>query len=352
VKILLDTRKIEDYGIGVYIRNLFQGFVDSGRFMCRTIHLKGTDSLDLPEEFTIDVSAKNYDFLEHVEIPLKTKKYQDHWYFSPHYVYPLFVSQKLLVTVHDLIHFRFPHLFKPAVRVEAGKYFMRRVRKKAAIVFAVSQTTKNDLVEMFRFDESKVRVIHNGIADIFFEHEKQPRLLDFPYILYTGNLKPHKNLGVLIEAFSLIKDRFPDIRLVLAGVEPDRAFKKAAADSGVADRVVTKGFLSQEELIRFIDGAEFFVFPSLYEGFGFPPLEAMARKKAVISSPGGSLRETLGDNALFFSPDSAEDLAEKITLFIENEGKKGDYETKGFDHCQRFRWGKTIGEYISVLIDK
>lgn len=139
-------------------------------------------------------------------------------------------------------------------------------------------------------------------------------------------MKPHKNLGVLIEAFSLIKDRFPDIRLVLAGVEPDRAFKKAAA--------------------------EFFVFPSLYEGFGFPPLEAMARKKAVISSPGGSLRETLGDNALFFSPDSAEDLAEKITLFIENEGKKGDYETKGFDHCQRFRWGKTIGEYISVLIDK
>lgn len=96
------------------------------------------------------------------------------------------------------------------------------------------------------------------------------------YVLYEGNLKFHKNLGVLIEAFCLIKDRFPDIGLVLAGVEPDRAFKQAAAES--------------------------FVFPSLYEGFGSPPLEAMARKKAVISSVGGSLREILGDNALFFSP--------------------------------------------------
>lgn len=352
MKILLDTRKIKDYGIGVYIQNLFQGIVDSGGFACRAVCLKGTDCLDLPRESLIEVTAKNYDFREHAEIPLKTRKFKDYYYFSPHYVYPIFISQKLLVTVHDLIHFKFPHLFKPAVRVEAGKFFMRQVRKRAAIVFAVSQTTKNDLQDLFGFEESRIRVIYNGIAEIFFTQEPQPAVFDFPYMLYTGNLKPHKNLPLLLKAFSRIKDRFPDFRLVLAGVEPDRAFRRSLADLGIAGRVVTKGFLTQQDLIRFIDGAEFFVFPSLYEGFGFPPLEAMARKKAVISSPGGSLKEILDNNALHFSHDSAEELAEKITLFIENEGIKKDYETKGFTHSLKFRWDKTIEEYISVLIDK
>jgi len=229
---------------------------------------------------------------------------------------------------------------------------MRQVQKKAAVVFAVSHTTKNDLQEMFGFDESRIKVIYNGIAEIFYQQEPQPSVFDFPYLLYTGNLKPHKNLLVLIEAFSLIKDRFPDFRLVLAGVLPDRSFMQALIHLGIADRVVTKGYLAQQDLVRFIDGAEFFVFPSLYEGFGFPPLEAMARKKAVISSPGGSLKEILGDNALYFSPDSAEELAEKITFFIENERIKKDYETSGFAHSLNFRWKKTLQEYISVLIDK
>ena len=352
MKILLDTRKIHDYGIGVYIQNLFQGIANCEDFECRAIHLKGADPLELPQKSFIEVSAKNYDFLEHVEIPFKTRKFRDYYYFSPHYVYPLFISQKLLVTVHDLIHFKFPHLFKPTVRVEVGKFFMRQVRKKAAVVFAVSHTTKNDLLEMFRFDESRINVIYNGIAEIFYQQEPQPSFFDFPYLLYIGNLKPHKNLAVLIEAFSLIKDRFPDFRLVLAGVLPDRPFRQALAHLGITDRVVTKGYLAQQDLIRFIDGAEFFVFPSLYEGFGFPPLEAMARKKAVISSPGGSLKEVLGDNVLYFSPDSAEELAEKIALFIENDGIKKDYEIKGFAHSSHFRWDETIQQYASVLIDK
>ncbi len=352
MKILFDARKIEDYGIGVYIQNLFQGLVDRGGFEFRAIQLRGSVSLDLPAASAIEVTAKNYDFREHVEIPFKTRKFKDYYYFSPHYVFPLFISQKLVVTVHDLIHFKFPHLFKPAIRVAVGKYFMRQVRKKAAIVFAVSQTTKNDLRDLFRFEESRVKVIYNGISDIFFWQEPMPSFFDFPYVLYTGNLKPHKNLPILLKAFSLIKDRFPDYRLVLAGVEPDQAFRQMVEDLGIVDQVVTKGCMIQKDLIRFIDGAEFFVFPSLYEGFGFPPLEAMARKKAVISSPGGSLKEVLGDSVLYFSPDSYEELALKMTDFIENRAQRRDYEEKGFDHSMNFRWDKTVEEYASTLIDK
>ena len=352
MKILFDARKIQDYGIGVYIQNLFQGLIDQGDFECRAIHLKGTDCLELPQESSVDVTAKNYDFREHVEIPWKIRKLKDYCYFSPHYVFPLFISQKLIVTIHDLIHFKFPHFFKPAIRVNIGKYFVRQVQKKADVVFTVSQTTKNDLHDLFGFDESRIKVIPNGIAEVFFQQEPVPSFFDFPYMLYTGNLKPHKNLPTLLKAFSLIIDRFPDFRLVLAGVEPDQTFSQSVASLGITDRVVTKGYLAQRDLIRFIDGSEFFVFPSFYEGFGFPPLEAMARNKAVISSPGGSLEEILGDNALYFSPDSAEELAEKITLFIENDEIKKGYETKGAVHSAQFRWDKTVTKYVSVLIDK
>lgn len=352
MKILLDARKIQDYGIGVYIRNLFQGLSDHGEFECRSIHLKGTEYIADKRHPAIEVAARNYDLREHAEIPWKTRRYKEYHYFSPHYVYPLLIPQKLYVTVHDLIHFKFPHLFKPALRVEAGKFFMRQVRKKAAIVFTVSHSTKNDLQEMFRFDGSKIKVIYNGIAEIFYLQGHQPSFFDFPYLLYTGNLKPHKNLGVLIKAFSLIKDRFPDFRLVLAGIPPDRSFMQSLIRWRISDRVVVKHYLAQQDLIRYIDGADFFVFPSLYEGFGFPPLEAMARKKAVISSPGGSLKEILGESALYFSPDSPEELAEKITLLIENEGIKKDFETKGYAHSSNFSWKKTLREYISALIDK
>lgn len=352
MKILFDTRKIQDYGIGVYVQNLFQGILDHGDFECRAIHLKGTDYLEIPRESLIEVTAKNYDFREHVEIPWKTRKHKDYWYFSPHYVYPLFISQKLIVTIHDLIHFKFPHLFKPAIRVKTGKFFVRQVKKRAAIVFTGSQTTKYDLRDLFGFDDSHVKVIYNGITEAFFQQLPDSSFFDFPYLLYTGNLKPHKNLPTLLKAFSLIKDRYPDFRLVLAGVEPDHGFGQSVANLGIADRVVTKGYLAQRDLIRLIDGAEFFVFPSFYEGFGFPPLEAMARKKAVISSPGGSLKEILGNNVLYFSPDSAEELAEKIIFFIENDRIKKDYEAKGFAHSSHFRWEETIKQYVSVLIDK
>lgn len=352
MKILLDTRKIQDYGIGAYIRNLFQGIADHPSFECQAIHLKGTEYLGLPRLSIIEATAKNYSVREHLEIPWKTRKLKDYGYFSPHYVYPLFISQKLFVTVHDLIHFKFPHMFKPTVKVEAGKFFMRQVRRKADIVFTVSQTTKNDLLELFRFDESRIKVIPNGVGESFFQRKTCPSSFSFPYVLYTGNLKPHKNLPVLIDAFSLIKDRFPDLRLVLAGVLPDRALRQRLARLGITDRVMTMGYMAQKKLIEYIDGAEFFVFPSLYEGFGFPPLEAMARKKAVISSPGGSLKEVLGDGVLYFSPDSPEELAEKMDLFVENEKARKEYETKGYARSTLYRWDKAIQQYATVLIDK
>jgi glycosyltransferase involved in cell wall biosynthesis len=165
----------------------------------------------------------------------------------------------------------------------------------------------------------------------------------------VGNIKPHKNLPTLLRAFSRIKDKFSDLRLFLAGARPDKALIQTVEKLGLQERVVFKQYLPQKELIRLLDGAEFFVFPSFYEGFGLPPLEAMARKKAVISSPGGSLREILGESAYYFNPHSHEELEEKMCLFVENERLRRTYEQKGFTHSLSFRWDKALSQYLAQL---
>ncbi|MFQ6108873.1 MAG: glycosyltransferase family 4 protein [Candidatus Aminicenantales bacterium] len=349
MKIILDARKIQDYGIGVYVENLFQGIIDSKCHECRVLHLRGTQYPQAPEGSFVEVSFKNYDPREHLEVPIKIRRLKDFRYFSPHYVSPLFLKNRLIVTVHDLIHFRFPHLFRPAIRVTIGRFFMEQVRKKAEVIFTVSNTTRDDLVELFGVREDRIRVVYNGISDVFFREPRQAPPFSFPYILYVGNLKPHKNLPVLLRAFSSIKDRYSHLRLLLVGAEPGKAFMRMKRDLRLEERVECKPYSSHKELIRILDGAEFFVFPSLYEGFGFPPLEAMARRKAVISSSGGSLREVLGQAALFFDPNSDEELAEKISRFLDDEGLRKTYEEKGYIHSSSFRWQKTTHAYLDIL---
>lgn len=349
MKIIFDARRIEDYGIGVYLENLFQGIINSGLFNYKILHLKGTNYLRAPRESFIEVSSKNYDFREHLEIPVKIQKLRSFYYFSPHYIFPIFLKNPLIVTIHDLIHFKFSYLFKPAVKVEFGKYFMNQVKRRAKIIFTVSETTKKDLIESFNFNENRIRVIYNGISDLFFHKSKKVSPFQFPYILYTGNLKPHKNLATLLKAFSLIKVRYSNLKLLLIGVGQDKSLMESIQNLKLEDRVLIRKYNSRERLIRYIDGAEFFIFPSLYEGFGFPPLEAMARKKAVISSTGGSLKEILGEHALFFDPKHYEELAEKISLFIEDSELRKTYQDRGYHHSLNFRWKKAINNYISVL---
>ncbi len=349
MKIILDARKIKDYGIGVYLKNLFQGLINSGVHDCRILHLKGTEYLKAPGDSFVEVSYKNYDPREHLEIPMKVRDLRNFHYFSPHYVFPLFLKQKLLVTVHDLIHFKFARLFRPAVKVEMAKFFMKKLKSRAERVFAVSKTTRNDLIELFGFRDDRIKVIYHGVSDHFFVKPRQAHSFEFPYILYTGNLKPHKNLALLLKAFSLVREKYPDLRLILVGFEENKAFIHTVNELRLQERILVKGFLSNEDMTQFIDGAEFFVFPSLYEGFGLPPLEAMARGKAVLSSPGGSLREILGENALYFDPESHEELAAKMALLLEDEELRKKYQEKGYGHSRSFRWKRAVEEYLKIL---
>jgi len=348
MKIILDSRKIEDYGIGTYIRNIFQGLINSKKFDCRIIHLKGTEYLNAPRDKFIESNFKNYNPLEQIEIPVKISGLKDFLYFSPHYIYPLLIKNRLIITIHDLIHFKFSDMF-PAYKVKIASSFIKKIKNRAKIIFTGSKKTKEDLIEYFNFREDNIKVIHYAVSEDFFSMSKRISPIKAPYLLYIGNTKPHKNLKLVFKALSRIKNKYKNLKLVIIGSRDKNSIKKNIINYGIEDMVIVKGFLSVKELISYIDGSLFFVFPSLYEGFGLPPLEAMAREKAVLSSNAGSLKEVLGESALFFNPESLSEFINKLEEMINNKSLRQDYEKKSKEHSKKFKWKKSLKQYIIHL---
>lgn len=349
MRLLLDARKIEDYGIGVYIQEVFGRLLQASWEDLRVIHLCGKKRLPVSKEKELLVHSANYQVGEQVEIPWKTRHFRGYYYFSPHYVFPWLLRQSLVVTVHDLIHFKFPQFFGPPLKLKAARFFIQQIKSRAVLIIAVSQRTAADLSEMFSIPMEKIKVIYNGVGENFFKAAASSSPLPFPYILYVGNWKPHKNVPTLLAAFSLLAARYPELRLVLLGVPPAAVVQKEIARFRLEEKCLLLGYRPQEEVIRYLDAALFFVFPSLYEGFGLPPLEAMARGRAVISSPAGSLREVLADAALYFDPHSVEDLKTKMELFLENETLRHFYEKKGQARSLRFTWEKSFAQHLHFL---
>lgn len=355
-KIILDARKLNDYGIGEYIKSLFPAIINSDKFESKLIF---PDNSDLNQEKFMEfanagiIKAKsvNYSIREHFEIPNAVSSLKDHYYFSPHYIFPWFLKNKLIVTIHDLIHFKFPQYFKPGIKVEIARKFINKIKNSGTKVFTVSENSKRDLMDIFRFEDNSINVIHNGLPDIFFKFKRGANPKPFPYIMYTGNFKPHKNLDVLFNAFGSITERFPSLRLVLAGVEMGRELLSSTGKYGISDKVTATGYIPVEELINLLDFSELFVFPSLYEGFGFPPLEAMSRKKATISTRCGSLNEVLGDGVLYFDPDSPDELAFKIEKLLSDTILRSEYEEKGYLRSAEFTMERMVSKYLKLLTE-
>lgn len=349
MRLILDARKIEDYGIGVYIQQVFGRLIQENWDDFRVIHLFGRSKLPVSPEKEILVKAGNYDPREHLEIPWKCRRLKNYYYFSPHYVFPLFIRQKLIVTVHDVIHFLFPQFFGPKLKIEVARHFLREIRRRAVLIFAVSQRTAADLCDLFHIPPEKIKVIYNGLAEEFFSHPRYSSPFPFPYILYVGNWKPHKNLETLLLAFSHLAKKYQDVKLALVGMEDNPSTRKIIEAYSLEGKCLLLGFLPSREVIRYLDGALFFVFPSLYEGFGLPPLEAMARGRAVLSSSGGSLKEVLGEAAFYFDPTSVDDLVAKMERLLLDDQLRRFYEEKGKERSQLFRWDRALKNYLHFL---
>lgn len=367
--------------IGIDSRMLGGGRTGIGRYTLSLIrHLVKTDT---ENQYIIISNKENSELLEkndnlkvlRVEYPplslytlfrlhRKIKKEKIDLYHSPFFLAPLMLSSPLIITVHDLMGLKFPDFFEGGtvvVRLFARwfiKLFVPLALKRAKKIIAVSETTKKELVENLNISEDKIEVIYQGV-DSFFRKESNPQRRekiksDFKInkgiILYIGNTRSYKNLPRLIKAFQIFQEEVRGFQLVIGSGDKRnmRSLNKMISHLNLKQDVIFTGPLKDEDIITLMSSAEVFVFPSLWEGFGLPPLEAMACGLPVVASRAGSLPEVLEDAAYLVNPENEEDIANGIKEVLTNNALRKHLIQKGLERVKLFFWEKTARETLGV----
>jgi glycosyltransferase involved in cell wall biosynthesis len=365
LRIGVDARKLRDGGIGTYIRNLlgiFFGRPEGHRFVVFLLEedLGTLGHPDAPAE-EVRVRAGKYSVSEHWLLARAARRAQVDLYHSPHYTLPLPIHCPALVTVHDLIHVRFARFFPAGAGIYARTIAGAAVRK-ARLVLVDSSHVRDDVQEILGVPSDHVRVVPLGISKEFTRRSSadaeqflRERSLPSAYFLYVGARKKHKNLSLLIDALERMprSERLP---LVLSGPawKVTHPLAQRARRAGVSTCIQFSGPLhGDDELALLYSGAALYVQPSFDEGFGLPPLEAMACGTPVLSSSAGALRETLGEAAVLLPPSEPEAWAEAMTELLQNSLRREELIRRGLARSRGFTWERTaeltMGAYSEVL---
>lgn len=284
--------------------------------------------------------------------------------FLPIQAAPVFLppSTEVTATIHDLAWKRYPETFPSRDRWKLD-FMLETVLKRADKLIAVSESTKRDILEFFPvIPESRIRVIHHGFDASFFGQRLSQTELDAQlthyqlpttnYLLYVGALQPRKNLVRLIQAFEIMKKECSGAKLVLAGEAAwlSQAILEAREKSQYRDDIMLTGRVSFEGLRALYQGAQAFVFPSLYEGFGIPVLEAFASEVPVLTAQNSSLTEVAGDGALYADALNVDDIADKMKALWQDEELRASLVQKGSEQLQRFSWDKCSRETLEYIL--
>lgn len=270
---------------------------------------------------------------------------------------------KCVVTFNDMAIYQCSQCF-PRLKLAREKTIYNLMVKKADKIIAVSNSVKNDLEKFLNVSPEKIKVIYSGLDKRFFEpsSENQSRVLEKfgikgKYILFLGTLEPAKNISRLLETFAVFKNKRKkangnkfDYQLVLAGKRGwlSQEYPRIAKDLGVGKNVVFTGYIIGDELVPLFKNSEFFILPSLYEGFGTTMLEAFATGTPAIVSEVSSLPEIAGGCAYFVNPIDKEEIAEAMLKFANDENLKNEYRQKGLEQAKKFDWEKTAKETLDI----
>ncbi|HEX9367513.1 MAG TPA: glycosyltransferase family 1 protein [Vicinamibacterales bacterium] len=359
MRIAIDGRKLRDYGIGTYVRNLLrqlarQDVTNEYVVLCRAQDCDTVEELGPRFKAVIEPAAP-YSIKEQFALPADLRRVGAELFHAPHYVLPPLTPCRSVVTIHDCIHLRFPQYLPSKLGYAYARAQMWTATHRAARVITVSEASKRDILRYFRVPESRIDVIYNAIDDRFWQEppadevarvRERYRLTD-PFVLYAGNIKPHKNLERLIEAFHLMRQNHPDLAHVQLLIIGDEISKYAALRRAVHRHKLHKhvrffGFVSDQTLAALYRLADAFVFPSLYEGFGLPPLEAMASGTPVITSNVSSLPEVVGDAALMIDPYEPKAIADAMHRVLTDASLRADLRARGFARARDFSWERSI----------
>jgi glycosyltransferase involved in cell wall biosynthesis len=357
VRIGIDARKLHDFGIGTYIRNLLRHLARlDGQtdfvILCRpedrdALAAVGENFRPVPE------TSGNYSIAEQFTIPWALKREAVTLFHAPHYVLPPLVRCRSVVTIHDCIHLMFPQYLPNRMAFSYAKWSISQATKCATRVMTVSESSKRDILRFVDIEPDKIDVIYNAYDERFAVEPLEDDVvrvreryqLHDEFVLYAGNVKPHKNLERLIEAFHLVRTRGLDrLKLVLIGDEISKytALRRAVHQHQLHKYVRFLGFVPEQTLAVMYRLAGIFVFPSLYEGFGLPPLEAMASGTPVVTSNVSSLPEVAGDAAILVDPYDPQAIADGIYSVLTDERLRREMVHKGIARAGQSSWEQSV----------
>jgi glycosyltransferase involved in cell wall biosynthesis len=371
---VIDVRRWGDFGIGTYVRNLVLALARIDRdnrytLIARPDHCAGLSSL--PSNFqAAPYRRRDTDLIHNATFPYFLRRFRANLYHIPLNSVAYWMPQPYIVTVHDMssILFRPGRNFRRAMHEE--RY--RRGAARAERVIAVSHSTRRDLEAVVPIAPERVRTIYSAPDPVFspangdsgdgevLERSDEKVLERYsirsPFILYAGIVRPRKNIPRLVEAFAVLRGDFEnhaiyrDLRLVIIGDELSRnpAVRRAVVETRVEPYVRFLGFVPIETLRVFYRAAVIFAFPSLYEGFGLAPLEAMACGTPVVASNLPALVEAVGDAAELVTPDNVFDIARGLRELLTDDEKRRTLGHAGRLQAGRFSWDETARRVLGV----
>lgn len=251
-------------------------------------------------------------------------------------------KNKFVLTVHDLIH----EIYYPDEEIIKAK---KKFIEKADIIICVSNNTKNDLMNFYNVDEDKVRVIYLGSEINILDEKPATRFnVNSPYFLFIGNRNGYKNFQTLIKSFSKAANSKKELKLLVVGEEFSQDEINEICDLKIKENIIRLDYVSDTELSSLYKNSICFVFPSFYEGFGLPAVEAMRCGTVTVASDSSSLREIVGDAGILFNPDSSDDLAEILLYLYKNQTYRKELIEKGYNRVEMFNWDITLKNTLDV----
>lgn len=324
------------------------------------------------------IKSRWYTFAEQIEFPYRLWQEKVSLVHFPHFNVPAFITTPFVVTIHDLILTKFPtyrattlHPLFYWFKDKAYRIVISLAVSRAKKIITVSNFTKNDLIEQFKVKASKIIVTYEGVANLdnsdaslFSMKPDNEKILahyniSTPFLLYVGNAYPHKNLEGLINIFGKLKVNHPDLRLVLVGKEDyfyNRVQEFAShhnfwQPANHNSPVTFPGYIPDADLRVIFENARAYVFPSLYEGFGLPPLEAMAHGCPVISSNRASMPEILGDAAVYFNPEDESEAVNAISNVLLDNNRRQEMINLGYAQAKKYSWWECASATSKIYLD-
>lgn len=357
VAILADPLDDQNAGIHVYTREAIDALLQCDQFNYILIRQKkGIYDSQNVQEIVIPTNQSLLDkFIRtFIKIPRLIKKLNPDIVIEPAHFGPFNIQKRIkrVTIIHDLTPIKFPHWHRLHSQL-LQRFFLRGILKRASLVLTNSKNTLKDLNSHYPFTSEKSIMIYPGIDPSYSVPEKEIGLKKEPFLLFTGTIEPRKNLITLLKAYQLFREQNKNkFKLIITGGKGWKSdeFYSELEQHPFFEDIELKGYVSKEELKELYKKATVFIYPSLYEGFGFPVAEAMNCGAPCIASQSSSLTEVGGDAVLYFNPENVNELAQNILAITESEKLQKELIIKGKIQANKFKWSNFAKEFENELM--